>query len=753
MIVEVVLREATILFDRRYSYLWPEHLCQPEIGMRVVVPFGKNNRKKEGYIWLVREADRERLSFSLKEVHELLYPTPVLRLEQIQLCEMMRLRYACTYGEAIRCMLPPGFNLKSNLRDKEERTVSLVDEEVALSMLEMGEFKSVKQERVMEMLLEYGETAVSEIKESIQITEAVLKRLAEKGLIQYGLRTKIEETPPIHSEFSEEAWPPTPEQAYALNILISALLTNPSSDKRRLKEYLLHGVTGSGKTEIYLQLAKEVLDTGRSCLILVPEIALTPQMIERFTGRFGERVAVMHSRLSQRERFEQWKSILNGKVRLLVGVRSAIFMPLQDLALIVVDEEHETSYQSDMNPRYHARTIARLRARDRQCLLLLASATPSVESYARTKTGRSLLLELKNRAGSAELPKTNIVDMRKEIGAGHSSLFSRPLLAAMEDCFMRGEQVMLFINRRGYSGLYLCRSCGHKPYCPHCAVALTYHQARRQGRGRLICHYCGYMETAPTHCPRCGDERIQAYGLGTQQVEASVQNLFPGRKVLRMDQDSTFSKYAFKEILDQFKNREADILIGTQMIAKGHDIPNVTVVGVLACDQLLNGNDYRVNERGFQLITQASGRAGRGDRPGQVYLQSFDPEHPSLLAASRQDYQAFYEEEMTFRKTLGYPPFMSMATIIVSCVDSPSARKHGEYLESLILEAIEDQDNLQMLKLFPLKPAYPSRLYGKSRFQIRIKSTDEAALSYVMRLLRQVKSSPDISLSLILDPA
>lgn len=754
MIVEVVLRDATIQFDRRYSYAWPSALGHARVGMRVSVPFGKANKLREAYVWTVLpDNDTLDQDFHMKPVAKILYPEPVLMPDQIQLVEMMRLRYACTYGEAIRCMLPPGFNIKTNMRDKVERTLSIRDPKEALILLDSGQLKTVKQSRVIEMLLEYGETSVSEVKESAQVTEAVLKRLADKGLLTYGTRPLVDNLDNDFTFDSEEALEPTLEQAAVLNTLLDALLRKPETDERRLKEYLLHGITGSGKTEIYLQLAKDVLDAGRTCLILVPEIALTPQMIERFTKRFGTDVAVMHSRLSQRERYEQWKRIISGQVRLLVGVRSAIFMPLQDLALIVLDEEHETSYQSEMNPRYHARTIARLRARDKDCLLLLASATPAVETYARCSFDKARLLELKYRPGLAQVPKTQIVDMRRELTDGHATLLSRPLLSALEKCFQQGEQAMLFINRRGFAGLYLCRACGYKPYCPSCSVALTYHKHAQNRRARLECHYCGHIETAPQRCPSCGEEKIQAYGLGTQQVESTMQTLFPGRKTLRMDQDTTYSKYAYKELLDAFRRREADVLIGTQMIAKGHDIPNVTLVGVLACDQLLNGNDYRVNERGFQLITQAAGRAGRGELPGNVILQSFEPEQDSLLAAAKQDYASFYTSEIAFRKALAYPPFASIARIVVACTDSKTAEDHCAYLERVISEAVREQKNLQSLKLFPMQAAYPARLYGKARFQILIKSQDEAALSYILRLLRQIRSAPQISLSLSLDPA
>ncbi len=755
IIAEVVLRDASIQYDRRYSYRWPEAFVAAEPGLRVAVPFGKADKKREAYVWAIRHSRAEDEELVLKDVADLLYKEAVLTAEQIQLVEMMRLRYACTYGEAIRCMLPPGFKIKTALKDREERTVSISDENLVLSDLEEGKIKSLKQVRVLEMLLEYGEMSVREVLETVQVTEAVLKRLSQAGLLQYGKRPLDDEVEqsleqsPLLSELE-----PTLEQAAALQVLSDALFYRPETDRRRLKEYLLHGVTGSGKTEIYLQLAKLVLQEDQSCLILVPEIALTPQMIERFTQRFGDEVAVMHSRLSQRERFEQWKRILAGQVRLLVGVRSAVFMPLRKLALIVLDEEHESSYQSDMSPRYHARTIARLRCRDKNCLLLLASATPSVETYARCKNSdKTRLLELVERPGLAQLPGTQIVDMRNEIREGNVSLFSKALLKAMEQCFRGGEQVILFLNRRGYAGLYLCRSCGHKAACPSCSVALTYHQPSRSKRARLICHYCGHVENPPQRCPACGEEKIQAYGLGTQQVEAALATLFPGRRVLRMDQDTTYSKYAHKEILDAFRRREAEVLLGTQMIAKGHDIPNVTLVGVLACDQLLNGNDYRANERGFQLITQAAGRAGRGELPGRVILQSFDPQQNSLIAAAKQDYLAFYQEEMLFRKALAYPPFASLAKLIVSCADSRRAEAHARHLEEVIRNALTEQANLRQVQLFAVQAAFPARLYGKSRFQILLKSQDEAALSYILRLARQVRSADEITLALILDPA
>ena len=450
---------------------------------------------------------------------------------------------------------------------------------------------------------------------------------------------------------------------------------------------LIKGVTGSGKTLLYMELMELVLQKGEQVILLIPEIALTYQNVQRFYGRFGEQVTVLNSRMSQAERFDQMERARKGQVQIVIGPRSALFTPFPNLGLIILDEEHETSYKSEVTPRYHARETAVERARLEGAHVVLGSATPSVEAYSRCHTGQYALFFLNSRYQEARLPQVYSVDMREELKMGNRSILSRRLQKAMEERLERGEQSMLFLNRRGYAGFVSCRSCGHVMKCPHCDVSLTVHN-----HGRLVCHYCGYETAAVSKCPECRSPYIGGFRAGTQQIEQMVKKRFPNARVMRMDLDTTRGKEGYQKILQSFGQREADILIGTQMIVKGHDFPYVTLMGVLAADLSLYASDYRAAERTYQLLVQAVGRAGRGGLPGEAVIQTYHPEHYSIQAAIRQDYDAFYEEEITYRKLLGYPPAANLMAVHGSCQEEDLLGQAMEFIRRYLLRIRKDEE-------------------------------------------------------------
>ena len=523
-------------------------------------------------------------------------------------------------------------------------------------------------------------------------------------------------------------------------------------DKQNDREFLLHGITGSGKTEVYMQVAEKILAHGMSAIILVPEISLTPQMTNRFGRRFGSKVAVLHSRLTQRQRWNEWNRIRCGDATLVVGARSAIFAPVDALGLIVIDEEQEHTYQSETKPRYHAGAIARLRTRDTNAILVLGSATPAVETYYRTTVGKSTLLQLADRPGSAILPQTQIVDLRAELAAGNRSVFSRPLREAMQQAFSKGEQCMLFLNRRGYAGVFICRDCGSAVICPACDVTMTYHRSKDQKRDRLTCHYCGHTERPPQICPQCGSDQVGGVGIGTQQAEQAFLDLFPNRRVLRMDQDTTTGRLSHHDILHSFQHGEADVLIGTQMIAKGHDFPTVTVVGILLADQLLGLNDFRAAERAFQLITQAAGRAGRGDKTGYVYIQTYDIDHYALICAAEQDYTAFYNWELPFRKTMDYPPFGFLGLVGIRSTEYSLGQKTAKKVEQIMRRFQSQYKCLKNVQILSVCPAPIGRINNRYRWQILLKSPSDYEIALIFHRVARLDLPDKVYLTLQLDP-
>ena len=488
------------------------------------------------------------------------------------------------------------------------------------------------------------------------ISSSVIKSLVDKGILYESMQEVYRD--PYQDRIFEHTEPLqlTEEQSVAIKPILQTI------EEKRHDVFLLYGITGSGKTEVYMQSIQKVLEEGREGIVLVPEISLTPQMVNRFKGRFGDEVAVLHSGLSIGEKYDEWRKIQRKEVRVAVGARSAIFAPFENLGIIIIDEEHETSYKQEDNPRYHARDVAIERARTHNCPVILGSATPSLETFARAKKGVYQLLTLSKRMNDQSLPTVDIVDMREELREGNRTMFSRVLYDKLQDRLMKKEQTVLFLNKRGHSSFVMCRDCGYVIQCPNCDISLTYHRYQQQ----MKCHYCGYEAVVPTICPECTSEHIRYFGTGTQKVEEELGKIFPEARVIRMDVDTTSRKGSHEKLLTAFEEGKADILLGTQMIAKGLDFPNITLVGVLSADTMLHLPDFRSSEKTFQLLTQVSGRAGRHELAGEVVIQTYSPEHYSIELASQQDFDQFYQKEMMIRKIHQYPPFYYLALITVS---------------------------------------------------------------------------------------
>lgn len=671
-------------------------------------------------------------------------------------------------AETVKFMLRRGVlvesqSIKDKMGKKKLKAVDLaIGVTAAREALKTFPKKSARQKEVLSFLVEREATlpmALKEILSVLQVTASTVKGLEEKGFIEIS-EIEVYRDPYQGRDFKPTTpLPLTAEQEVVYTRISRAL------DEQLHEVFLLHGVTGSGKTEIYLQCIKRCLDQGRQAVVLVPEIALTPQMVERFKGRFGSGVAVMHSRLSVGERYDEWRKIREGKATVAVGARSAVFAPFSNLGLIIMDEEHETSYKQEENPKYHARDAAIRRAEQCGAAVILGSATPSLESYHAARSQSDIhfspvLLEMPTRALGNELPKVNVVDMREELKEGNRSMFSRRLHSALAERLERGEQTVLLLNRRGFSTFVMCRSCGYVAGCPECDISLTYHSRS----DNLRCHYCGHAEPAPKICPECGSEHIRFFGTGTQRVEEELGKLFPGIRVIRMDVDTTTEKGSHEKLLNQFRDKKAEVLLGTQMVAKGLDFPDVTLVGVITADSALNLPDFRAAEKTFQLLTQVAGRAGRHQLPGEVVVQSYTPEHYSIVHASGHDYHSFVREELKHRRGLHYPPYCRLILVTLSHEQMPIVLRMAEnYVLNLQGKARQlrwygslDKLTTDVLDLLgPVASPIP-RLKGRYRFQCMIKW--RGAID-VIGLVRQVAEEledsvrdPGLQISIDVDP-
>lgn len=734
----VVLKESTLQFDREYTYAVPQELRGQVLpGSIIEVPFGRGNRNIDAFCIALQKDPPD--DFYIKPIKAIKSDRPVLTADQIELAAMMKERYLCTYGAALRCMTP---STVISVGDRKVRFAALIDPADAARRLAAGEIDRLGHVRVIQMLLEYDTAPTYELQSACQVSPAVLKTLEKKGLISFyrgEVRRELETDSVDHDIVDDFIL--NSDQKQAVDRICSSM--NTARELGTIQECMLYGITGSGKTEVYLQSARQALVDDRSVIILVPEISLTPQMVGRIRGRFGNDVAVLHSRLTPAERYEQWQRILRNEVRLVVGARSAIFAPLDSIGLIILDEEQESSYKSETHPRYHARDIARMRAHMHGAALVLGSATPSVESFYRTEIGRSILLRLPERIGSAGLPQTIIADMREELRSGNRTIFSRPLQDALQNAIDNSKQAMIFINRRGHSSFVLCRSCGQTVKCSSCSVSMTSHAAVGSGSayvsGRddsdsLICHYCGRISRIPKKCPLCGSSQIGRFGVGTQQVEEYLAKSFAGIRTLRMDQDTTSGRTAHADILRRFADHEADVLIGTQMIAKGHDFPRVTAVGILAADQLLGMSDFRASERAFQLIVQAAGRAGRSSDAGQVIIQAYNTDDYALQAAASQEYETFYRQEIAFRKMMKYPPFGSIGLIVLAGPNDAEVRQKIDRLYQAMCKWQSDHPEHATVEVSEPARAPLSRIRGRYRWRMLLYGQHQAVIARFMGL-------------------
>ncbi|MBR4442119.1 MAG: primosomal protein N' [Clostridia bacterium] len=704
---EVIVDLSSEQVDRLFTYRVPEGMKLAP-GQRVEVPF--RTKSLEGFVIELRETTEldEKI---IRPVLRVLEDYPAILPELVELAQWMKGKYHCNLVDGLRQMIPSqmrGGRVREKTVDVARLAVPAEEAEAALA----ADRRAPKRQEALRALIE-GPKPVPFLN---AIAPGAVKKLAQMGLAVIE-SSEVRRTP--YAALTGSAAPDPelmPSQKAAVQRISQALDENGG-------RFLLHGVTGSGKTEVYIRVIRRAMAMGRGAIILVPEISLTPQMVDWFRRRFGGDAAVLHSRLSAGERFDEWKRIRSGEAKVVIGARSAVFAPLEKIGVIIVDEEHESSYISDKRPRYDARDIARWRCDHHGAALILGSATPSISTYMKAMPGvkpanRLELIEMNERVQGRALPEVEIVDMRAELVRGNRSIFSAALADALKDCLESGHQAILFINRRGYSTFVSCRACGYVERCDQCDVSMTYHQAD----GMLHCHYCGDMRLPPKICPKCGSKFIRYFGAGTQKVEEEVARLFPQARVSRMDIDTTGAKDAHEKILGAFRRGETQVLVGTQMIAKGLDFPNVTLVGVVAADLSLHVPDYRSVERTFQLITQVAGRAGRAEYPGRVVLQTYDPDHYGIQLAAKQDYRAFYFREEKMRRRGLYPPFTVLARLLVSSKCEDTARTVAKALEGRmngLLDAHPDwrRDVVQMRALeAPLK-----LLRGEARWQVFIK--------------------------------
>ncbi|NLG02744.1 MAG: primosomal protein N' [Clostridia bacterium] len=656
--------------DRTFQYLIPQDLKEKlHPGTVVEIPFGKGNHLIKGYI-LELTGQAEFPEEKMKYVASVLTDNSLVETRLIQLAWWMKQNYGSTMITALKTVLP----IKKQVKAKESKSIRLLlTTQEAISLLEVFEKKNqTARYRLLSALIEQSELPYELVRQKLNISTATIRSMEEADVLKTD-STQIYRNPVKYDGERIEKKQLNEEQQSVVDLIKQDLTAN------RNQVYLLHGITGSGKTELYIDLIEDVIKKGKQAIVLIPEIALTFQTVMRFYQRFGERVSTLHSRLSEGEKYDQFDRAKKGEIDVMIGPRSALFTPFESLGMIVIDEEHEASYKSETMPRYHARETAIALADMCGASVILGSATPSIESYYRAKTGEFKLFELTKRAVNAKLPEVHIVDMRAELKSGNRSVLSTKLRELIEERLNKKEQIMLFLNRRGYAGFVSCRACGHVMKCPHCDISLSSHKNHK-----LICHYCGYEETETGKCPECGSTFIGGMKAGTQQIEQLIQKEFPNARVLRMDMDTTKEKNGHEKILSRFANREADILVGTQMIVKGHDFPYVTLVGILAADLSLHVNDYRAAERTFQLLTQAAGRAGRDKRPGEVIIQTYVPDHYSIISAADQDYVGFYEKEISYRKLMHYPPSGHMLAVMTEGMNELLVKEYSQDLSDLI---------------------------------------------------------------------
>ena len=693
MYLGIIVNNEAVKVDRIFTYKVPERLySKVKTGRMVTVPFGNGNKKIYGFIIdIFYDIDD---NTKLKEIVDINDNMEFLTQENIRLIDIMRKKYLCTYLECIKVMVPNGITKGTTFKTKNSIVIGrpLVDKYNKEEYINITNFIEENN----------GLYNKAELTSEFKFSLSRINTLIKYGFLEIKKTIVNRYNENTYKRYEERMLNPTQQKC------VDTILLNSGNNK-----FLIHGITGSGKTEIYMNLVKEMIKKDKDSIILIPEIALTPQMVERFKGRFGRDIAIFHSRLSIGERFDEWMRVKMGNVKVAIGARSAIFLPFSNLGLVVIDEEHETSYKSDSDPKYHARDIASFKEEIEGCKVVLGSATPSVETYHKATEGEYDIITLNERADGAKLPTIDIVDMREELKEGNKSMFSKRLHEEMIECLEKKEQAIMFLNRRGYSTFVSCRECGYVFKCSNCDISLTYHNDNN-----LTCHYCGAKEKTLKMCPKCKSKYIKYFGVGTEQLEQSVRKTFLDSKPLRMDFDTTRGKDSYERIYRDFAAKRYNVLIGTQMIAKGLDFKDVTLVGIIAADLSLNLPDYRAAEKTFQLVTQVAGRAGRGNKSGKVILQTYNPENYSIIYAAKNDYKGFYEEEIAIRKLRNYPPFSKILCINLSSENEENLIKCIQDLADKIRIKSYESDKIELLGPCPCGVSKIKSLY---RWQIILK--------------------------------
>lgn len=711
MIAEVIIDSKAKKLNRKFDYKIPENLQDIiTIGSRVLVPFANFKTLEQGYVIKIKN----NTEYEAKEIASL---EETLSEEKIELARWMARKYFCNVSECIKLMLTPGTRSKDVNKRVTDKELNFIFLNVDKSVVDISSLRGEKQKKVLEFILKNEGFTIPEIMEFTSSNRVTINSLVKKGLIKIE-KQKIERNPiALKKVDKSQNLELTQEQKEAFERVEQAIEYN------LYKEFLLYGVTGSGKTEVYMQLIQKVLEKKRTAIMLVPEISLTPQMIDRFIGRFGkEKLAVLHSKLSVGERHDEWEKIKNEKAQIIIGARSAIFAPTEDLGLIIIDEEHDTSYKSEGVPRYDAKEVASKIAESKNIPVIFGSATPDMCSFYKVNLGEIELLKLSKRANNSSLPKVDIIDLKMELGLGNKSMISQKLYQEMQKNLEDKRQTILFLNRRGYSTFIMCRECGYTMKCPNCDISLTYHSFEN----KLKCHYCGHEEKTVSECPSCKSNKIRYFGTGTQKLEQEVKKIFPNASTIRMDVDTVNKKNSHEQILNKFKDENIDILIGTQMVVKGHHFPNVTLVGVIAADGSLNIDDYRANERTFQILTQVAGRAGRENLEGKVIIQTYNPEHFSIKCAKKQDYDLFYKTEIELRKQLNYPPFCDIMVVGFSGICEKDIINASTFAHNILKNNLEKYG----ISVYNPIPAPIDKIQNKYRWRIIAKGniTHEAII-------------------------
>lgn len=713
MIVEIIINTNVKTLNKTFDYNVPDDL-EPKLGDRVYVHFGNQKKLDEGIII----GFKDKSEYKLKDIVNIQKDN--ISEDRIKLAQWMSNRYFCNLSECLKLMLPPGTGNKEESKRIKEKTLNVYSLSKTIAEIETDiENKLIrgnKQIDVLRLLYDNQSMSLQDIEVMAKASSTTVKTLVDKGYLKQSEK-QIERDP-----FQEKEIQKTNELRLNIEQQDAYYRINEPG------EYLLYGITGSGKTEIYLQLIKRELEKGKTAIVLVPEISLTPQTIERFTSRFGkEKIAVLHSKLSNGERFDQWNKIKEGKAKIVIGARSAIFAPIKNLGIIIIDEEHDSSYQSESTPQYDALEIARKIANEENIKLVLGSATPDTRTYKNAVEGKIALIELTKRANNAKLPEVEIVDLRDELSNGNHSMISTKLKNEIQRNLENKNQTILFLNRRGFSNFIMCKICGNVIKCKRCDISMTYHKDEH----KLKCHYCGLEEHVPNKCPNCGSKELKYSGAGTQKLEEEVHKLFPKASTIRMDIDTVTKKHSHEDILTKFKEDKIDILIGTQMIVKGHDFPKVTLVGVISADNALNIGDYRASEITFQVLTQVAGRAGRGEQNGKVIIQTYNPDHYAIECAKEQDFKKFYQIESKIRKTLKYPPFCDIIVLDFSSLSRQEIQRDTKKLHQYLKNRIINE-KFGVLLYSPL-PCPVEKINDRYRWRIIIKCIYDEKMNKLLK--------------------